>query len=199
MGDPNKGLYLVPRNYGGRILNGYYSVELKRRLVETIESYQAFEDTGSAGIIYIASWQSQDKQIWYEYTSQSFLELLDCRQSEVADVFRDCVVDRRIYKTLDMDVGIHKEVVDVVAVVAGAIVARRPELVAVEVDLDDGHLAGARVLAPHPHIVGPEARPPAGEGDRPGHGEVALDRVAAGLEVFDPVNDPEVTMSPSHA
>ena len=110
MGDPNKGLYLVPRNYGGRILNGYYSVELKRRLVEIIERYQAFEDTGSAGILYVAAWQSQDKQIWYEYTSQSFLELLDCRQSEVADVFRDCVVDRRIYKTLDMDVGIHKEV-----------------------------------------------------------------------------------------
>ena len=110
MGDPNKGLYLVPRNYGGRILNGYYSVELKRRLVEIIERYQAFEDTGSAGILYVAAWQSQDKQIWYEYTSQSFLELLDCRQSEVADVFRDCVVDRRIYKTLDMDVGIHKQV-----------------------------------------------------------------------------------------
>ena len=110
MGDPNKGLYLVPRNYGGRILNGYYSVELKRRLVEIIERYQAFEDTGSAGILYVAAWQSQDKQIWYEYTSQSFLELLDCRQSEVADVFRNCVVDRRIYKTLDMDVGIHKEV-----------------------------------------------------------------------------------------
>ena len=79
MEDPNKGLYLQPRDYGGRILHGYYSVELKRQLVEYIERYQAFEDTGSAGILYIAAWQSQEKQMWYEYTSQSFLELMGCR------------------------------------------------------------------------------------------------------------------------
>lgn len=110
MGDPNKGLYLVPRDYIGRILHGYYSVELKRRLVECIDSYKTVEETGSAGIFYISAWQSQEKKIWYEYTSQSFLELLDCEPSEVADVFRNCVVDRRIYKTLDMDAGIYKEV-----------------------------------------------------------------------------------------
>jgi len=110
MGDPNKGLYLVPRDYNGRILHGYYSVELKRRLVECIDSYKTLEEIGSAGIFYISAWQSQEKKIWYEYTSQSFLELLDCEPSEVADVFRNCVVDRRIYKTLDMDAGIYKEV-----------------------------------------------------------------------------------------
>ena len=110
MGDPNKGLYLVPRDYNGRILHGYYSVELKRRLVECIDSYKAIEEIGSSGIFYISAWQSQEKQIWYEYTSQSFLELLGCNPSEVADVFRNCMVDRRIYKTLDMDAGIYKEV-----------------------------------------------------------------------------------------
>jgi putative nucleotidyltransferase with HDIG domain len=110
MGDPNKGLYYVPRNYSGRILNGYFSVELKRRLVETIDRYQAFEETGIAGIFYIAAWQSQEKQIWYEYTSQSFLELLGCRQSEVADIFRNCIVDRRIYKTLPSDPAVHKQI-----------------------------------------------------------------------------------------
>ena len=110
MEDPNKGLYLQPRDYGGRILHGYYSVELKRQLVEYIERYQAFEDTGSAGILYIAAWQSQEKQMWYEYTSQSFLELMGCRQSELADVFRAGVMDRRIYKSVDMDSGVTKEV-----------------------------------------------------------------------------------------
>jgi putative nucleotidyltransferase with HDIG domain len=110
MGDPNKGLYYVPRNYSGRILNGYYSVELKRRLVDAINSYQAFEETGIAGIFYIAAWQSQEKQIWYEYASQSFLELLGCTHAEVADVFRNAVVDRRIYKTLEADPSIYKQV-----------------------------------------------------------------------------------------
>jgi len=110
MGDPNKGLYLVPRDYCGRILHGYYSIELKRRLVECIDSYKAIEEIGSSGIFYISAWQSQEKQIWYEYTSQSFLDLLGCEPSEVADVFRNGVTDRRIYKTLDMDAGVYKEV-----------------------------------------------------------------------------------------
>ena len=52
MGDPNKGLYLMPRDYIGRILHGYYSIELKRRLVECIDSYKTLEDIGSAGIFY---------------------------------------------------------------------------------------------------------------------------------------------------
>ncbi len=112
MGDPNKGLYYVPRNYSGRILNGYYSVELKRRLVDAINSYQTFEETGIAGIFYIAAWQSQEREIWYEYASQSFLELLDCRPSEIADVFRQGVIDRRVYKTLEADPGIYKQVQD---------------------------------------------------------------------------------------
>ena len=110
MGDPNKGLYLVPRDYSGRILHGYYSVELKRRLVECIDSYKTIEEIGSSGIFYISAWQSQEKHIWYEYTSQSFLDLLGCQPSEVAAVFRNGVADRRIYKTLDMDAGIYKEV-----------------------------------------------------------------------------------------
>jgi putative nucleotidyltransferase with HDIG domain len=78
--------------------------------VEYIERYQAFEETGSAGIFYIAAWQSQEKKIWYEYISQSFLSLLGCQQSEVADVFRDGVIDRRIYKTFDREAGISKQV-----------------------------------------------------------------------------------------
>ena len=110
MGNPNKGLYYIPSNYSGHILNGYYSVELKRRLVDTINSYQTFEETGIAGIFYIAAWQSQEKEIWYEYVSRSFLELLGCGPSDVAEVFRNCVVDRRVYKTLDLDPGIYKHV-----------------------------------------------------------------------------------------
>lgn len=110
MGDPNKGLYYVPRNYSGRILNGYYSVELKRRLVEIIERYQAIEETGIAGIFYVAAWQSHDNGIWYEYTSQSFLDLLGCRPAEVAEILRNCIVDRRVYKTLDTNAGIYKQI-----------------------------------------------------------------------------------------
>jgi HD-GYP domain-containing protein (c-di-GMP phosphodiesterase class II) len=38
------------------------------------------------------------------------MNLLGCENSEVAEVFRDSIIDRRIYKDLDVDVGIRKEV-----------------------------------------------------------------------------------------
>ena len=38
------------------------------------------------------------------------MKLLECRNSEVAEVFRDSIIDRRIYKDLDVAAGIRKEV-----------------------------------------------------------------------------------------
>jgi HD-GYP domain-containing protein (c-di-GMP phosphodiesterase class II) len=96
--------------YCGCILSGDFSVELKRRVAEYIDRYRVYEDTGSAAILYIAAWQGQKEKIWYEYASQKFMSLLGCENSEVAEIFRDSIIDRRIYKDLDVDVGIQKEV-----------------------------------------------------------------------------------------
>ena len=54
--------------------------------------------------------RGEKEKIWYEYTGENFLKLLGCNSSEVAEVFRDSIIDRRIYKDLDVDVGIRKEV-----------------------------------------------------------------------------------------
>jgi HD-GYP domain-containing protein (c-di-GMP phosphodiesterase class II) len=97
-------------DYCGCILSGDYSFELKKRVAQCIDHYQVFEDTGSAAILYIAAWQGEKEKIWYEYTGEKFMDLLGCKNSEVAEVFRDSIIDRRIYKDLDMDVGIQKEV-----------------------------------------------------------------------------------------
>ncbi len=96
--------------YCGCILSGDFSVDLKKRVAEHIDRYRSFEDTGSTAILYIAAWQGEKEKIWYEYTSQKFMNLLGCENSEVAEVFRDSIIDRRIYKDLDPDVGIRKEV-----------------------------------------------------------------------------------------
>ena len=96
--------------YCGYILSGDYSVELKKRVAETIDHYRVFEDTGSAAILYIAAWQGEKEKIWYEYASERFMKLLGCTNSELAEVFRDSIIDRRIYKDLNMDIGIRKEV-----------------------------------------------------------------------------------------
>ena len=96
--------------YCGCILSGDFSVELKRRVAEHIDHYRVFEDTGSAAILYIAAWQGEKEKIWYEYAGERFMQLLGCENSEVAEVFRNSIIDRRIYKDLDVDVGIRKEV-----------------------------------------------------------------------------------------
>jgi HD-GYP domain-containing protein (c-di-GMP phosphodiesterase class II) len=102
---------IATQNYSGCILSGDYSIELKKRLAEYIDHYRVFEDTGSAAILYIAAWQEGEKEkIWYEYAGERFMKLLGCENSEVAEVFRDSILVRRIYKDLDVDVGVRKEV-----------------------------------------------------------------------------------------
>jgi HD-GYP domain-containing protein (c-di-GMP phosphodiesterase class II) len=96
--------------YCGCILTGDFSVELKNRVAEYIDHYRVFEDTGSAAILYIAAWQGEREKIWYEYASQRFMKIFGCENSEIADIFRDSIIDRRIYKDLDVEVGIRKEV-----------------------------------------------------------------------------------------
>jgi HD-GYP domain-containing protein (c-di-GMP phosphodiesterase class II) len=101
---------ITTQDYSGCILSGDYSVELKKRVVEYIDHYRVFEETGSAAMLYIAAWQGQKEKIWYEYAGEKFIKLLGCEYCEVAEVFRDSIIDRRIYKDLDVDVGIRKEV-----------------------------------------------------------------------------------------
>ena len=105
--DPNR---VTAQDYCGCILTGEFSIELKKRVSESIDHYRVFEDIGSAAILYIAAWQGEEEKIWYEYASQRFLKLLGCENSEVAEVFRDSIIDRRIYKELDVNLGIRKEV-----------------------------------------------------------------------------------------
>jgi HD-GYP domain-containing protein (c-di-GMP phosphodiesterase class II) len=100
----------LPPDYCGRILNGTYSEKLKNRVVDCFKRYRAFEETGAPAIPYIAAWQERTNTIWYEYASQRLADLLGCRLTDVADVFRNCILDRRIYRYMDADAGISKEV-----------------------------------------------------------------------------------------
>ena len=105
--DPNN---LYPQDYCGRILDGDYSDQLKKRLAGYIKCYRATEETGSPAIQYIAAWREKKKEIWYEYAGKRLMALLGCKYDELADVFKNRIIDRRIYKYLDVDSGIIKEV-----------------------------------------------------------------------------------------
>ncbi len=101
----------VDLDYHGSILSSDdYSVSLQHRLTECIKCYREFENTGSPAMLYIAAWKNNDKKIWYEYASRKFVDLFGCAQQEIAEVFRKSVKDRRIYKDLEVEIGIHKEV-----------------------------------------------------------------------------------------
>ena len=101
---------VVPRDYYGRILSGHYSLALKKCVAGYINNYLAFEGTGNPATLYIAAWRESEKKIWYEYVNKRFIKLLGCEGSEAADVFRKSILDRIVYKSLDADVDIQKEI-----------------------------------------------------------------------------------------
>ena len=102
---------LPDRQYSGRILHEPYSHALKKRVMDCLESFQMFEKTGIPAIPYISAWRKDHTEIWYEYTSQRFLELLGGNGADPAKIFRKSVVDRREYGTADAPYGIHGSVI----------------------------------------------------------------------------------------
>lgn len=101
---------IVYPNYCGLILSGNYSSNLKETVSDYIQTFNKFEETGNPAIPYISAWEEKnEKAIWYEFVNNRFLSLLGCSASQAPVVFRDSVVDRIIYKTMEPDADIHKE------------------------------------------------------------------------------------------
>ena len=102
----------MDESYYGRILTGNYSRSLKDRLTVYLGAIRAFDQLGTPAIPYISAWKGQQKLMWYEFASVNFLEIMDCGCEELPEVFRNSVVDRRVYKHQDTDEAIRKEDVD---------------------------------------------------------------------------------------
>jgi signal transduction histidine kinase len=83
---------------------------LKSWLADCINTYHSFESTGNPAIPYISAWKEKGGEIWYEFVGHGLIELLGCKRSDAARVFRKSLLDRRIYKYLDRDEGIEKEI-----------------------------------------------------------------------------------------
>ncbi|MDP3283155.1 MAG: hypothetical protein Q8M56_01855, partial [Desulfobacterales bacterium] len=94
---------LTPEEYSGRILTGNYTTELKKRVEYLLDIYRAFEKTGNPAMPYVSAWQEEEMKIWYEFASGRFVGLMDCQISELADVLRESVKDRIIYRHPDTD------------------------------------------------------------------------------------------------
>ncbi|MBU1567524.1 MAG: GGDEF domain-containing protein [Proteobacteria bacterium] len=97
--------------YCGEILSGGFSTKLCRRITECLTTLKALDKICSPIIPYIAAWRGDGKIIWYEYVGTRFLNILHCQPSEVAEVFRQSIVDRRLYRYVGQEVKVEEEIV----------------------------------------------------------------------------------------
>lgn len=88
----------VDENYYGRILTGDYSSETKELVAEQIRHFQAIDALKLPIISYYAAWKTGQATIWYEFACRNFQDLMGCAPADIADAFRNSVLDRRVYK-----------------------------------------------------------------------------------------------------
>ena len=87
-----------PAAYVGRILFGDYSVMLKERVQEIIAASEAIDRCGYPFMPYLAAWHEGEKIIWYEFAGSGFVHLLGCNTINVSKVFRESILDQRVYR-----------------------------------------------------------------------------------------------------
>jgi diguanylate cyclase (GGDEF)-like protein len=97
--------------YCGKILKGGYSKSLCRRLTECLNNLAAWDEMCLPIIPYIAAWREDEKIIWYEHVGTRLLTILNCRPSEVAELFRQSIVDRRLYRYVGQEAKVEEEIV----------------------------------------------------------------------------------------
>jgi hypothetical protein len=102
----------IPGDYSGCILGGNFSSELKKRVAHSISCYQQAENIGSPAIQYLSAWKEKEKIIWYEFVGEQFRSLLMCDRGKEAEVFRDSILERRVYKYDDFDRKMQHEALD---------------------------------------------------------------------------------------
>jgi len=97
--------------YYGKILKNDFSPEIKERLKKVLPVFHAFDAMESTAIPYISAWQGDEKNIWYEFVSQQFLDLMGCdHPNEVAETLRKTIIGQRIYNYWGDDAFVEKEV-----------------------------------------------------------------------------------------
>ena len=95
-------------DYAGRILHEEYSNEIKERLAGLVAAFNGFDTTGVPGIPYITAWKHDDNVMWYEFAGREFIRLFGCDVQELAALFRNAVVDHRLFHRPEVEAGIRE-------------------------------------------------------------------------------------------
>jgi diguanylate cyclase (GGDEF)-like protein len=102
----------TPSDYSGCILTGNFSEGLKKRVARCILCYQEAEKNGNPAVQYLSAWKEKEKIIWYEFVGDQFRHLLRCDRGKEAEVFRDSIIERRVYKYDGFDHEVQQEALD---------------------------------------------------------------------------------------
>ncbi len=100
----------IPASYVGRILFGEYGAGLKERVREIIAVSEAFDGCGYPLMPYLAAWHDREKIIWYEFVGGGLVQLLGCTTINVSRVFREAILDQRVYR-YSADASVQEEIV----------------------------------------------------------------------------------------
>ncbi|MGD1969610.1 MAG: GGDEF domain-containing protein [Desulfobacterales bacterium] len=92
----------IPDGYYGHILEGHYSQPLTRYIARCIRNFQGFDRMKTPAIPYIAAWHETQNVIWYEFVGRQLIQLLGCVHADAAEFFRNSIVERHIYSTVDL-------------------------------------------------------------------------------------------------
>lgn len=95
----------------GPIMDGGFSETLTARVRECIAALTAFDSIRPSIIPYLSAWKGDERVIWYEFVGREFCDLLQCSCEEVADVLRRSIVDRRVYRYVDVDRKVEEEII----------------------------------------------------------------------------------------
>ncbi|MCG6895245.1 MAG: hypothetical protein LJE65_16710 [Desulfobacteraceae bacterium] len=96
-------------DYPGRILARRYSRELQEIVKDRIATLSAFDSLNSPVLPYLAAWEEGNSELWYEFVGTGIPAALGCTVPETARVFRECLLERRIYRNFEMEEGVRKE------------------------------------------------------------------------------------------
>ncbi len=106
------GAYRVPQNYCGRILFKNYDAKLQTFVSEATMKYAAFDGVGGPAIPYVAAWEGDSSNMWYEFVGDGLLRLLECAPPNAAERIRESILERRVYKNFDLEAGVRRESLD---------------------------------------------------------------------------------------
>jgi len=111
MGQNKQSERVVDSGYYGKILTGEYSRKLQVRVEQYLKILKPVDELALPVMTYLAAWKSSQETIWYEFVSASFCELIDCEPAELAGAFRNSVIDRRVFRYVNIRDDIDKDVI----------------------------------------------------------------------------------------